>query len=87
MTCTSCGRRTAEVVDGWCRLCAQLPPVLAYRAWLRLLDADQQAGRGAALLTGNPAMGRRDGATVDLALYVDDPAYRARVDAKEASDA
>jgi hypothetical protein len=51
--CTSCGRRTAEV-DGWCRLCAQLAPVLAWRAWLGLLDADQDAGRGIALVKADP---------------------------------
>lgn len=34
------------------------------------------------LITGNPAMARKDGATVDLALYDDDPGYRAQIDAK-----
>ena len=35
------------------------------------------------LLTGNPAMARKPGRdVVDLALYEDDPEYRAMIDAK-----
>ena len=40
-SCEGCGRRTSEVA-GWCRLCA----------WLALLDADQQAGRGVLIKAG-----------------------------------
>ncbi len=37
------------------------------------------AGR---LLTGKPGQGRRDGATVDLAEYADNPEYAAMIDAR-----
>ena len=38
------------------------------------------------LLTGTPGRERRDGATVDLAAYEDDPEYRARIDARIAGE-
>lgn len=48
-TCEGCGSRTSEA-DGWCRRCLSLAPLVAYRAWLQLLDADQAAWRGPALV-------------------------------------
>jgi hypothetical protein len=58
----------------------------------RLWDAEKllrelaaaAAGRDPAdrLLTGKPGQGRRDGATVDLAEYADNPEYAAMIDAR-----
>jgi hypothetical protein len=80
----------AVVVGAYAYCVLWADPRVTFRDTTPLADVTDIRGRDTTgstpLLTGTPGRERRDGATVDLAAYADDPEYRAMIDRRAGRD-